>query len=217
VVKTADFWNLHDLASRLGRDRPGVRGVLVEREMGARVMVISEVTRQDAAQVSLAQDEDVVEALAANRADQALGERILPRAVGRRENFLDLQALHAVAEVLAIDLVAIAQEVGRRGVVRERGDDLLGGPDSGGMLGDIEVDDPPAMVGKDDEDEQDAQPRGGHGEEIDGNQVPDMVVEECPPGLRGLGTPSRHEAGHGTLGHLDTKFQEFAMDSGRPP
>jgi hypothetical protein len=43
-----------------------------------------------------------------------------------------------------------------------------------------------------------------------------MVVEECPPGLRGLGTPSRHEAGHGALGHFDAELQEFAMDSGAP-
>jgi hypothetical protein len=37
------------------------------------------------------------------------------------------------------------------------------------MLGDVEVDDPPAMVGKHHEDEQDAEARGGHGEEIDGD------------------------------------------------
>jgi hypothetical protein len=41
--------------------------------------------------------------------------------------------------------------------------------------------------GKHDEDEEDAQARGGHGEEIDRDQVPDMVGEERPPGLRGLG------------------------------
>jgi len=34
VVKTADFWNLHDLASGRRLDTPRVGGVLVEREMG---------------------------------------------------------------------------------------------------------------------------------------------------------------------------------------
>jgi hypothetical protein len=57
------------------------------------------------------------------------------------------------------------------------------------MLGDVEVDDAPAMVGEHDEDEQDAQARGGHGEEIDGDQIADMVGEEGPPGLRRVGTP----------------------------
>jgi hypothetical protein len=49
------------------------------------------------------------------------------------------------------------------------------------MLGDVEVDDPPAVVSDYNEDEQDAEARGGHGEEIDGGQVPDMVGEERPP------------------------------------
>jgi hypothetical protein len=53
VVESADFWNLDNHASRRRLDRPGVGGVLVEREMGARVMVIGEVARQDSAQVAL--------------------------------------------------------------------------------------------------------------------------------------------------------------------
>jgi hypothetical protein len=85
------------------------------------------------------------------------------------------------------------------------------------VLGHVEVDDPPAMVGKHDEDEQDAQARGGHGEEIDGNQVSDMVGEERPPGLRRLGAPFPHQAGHGALGHIDTELQEFAMDARGAP
>jgi hypothetical protein len=47
----------------------------------------------------------------------------------------------------------------------------LRGPVRGRMLGHVEVDDAPAMVGEHDEDEEDAEPRGGHGEEIDRDQV----------------------------------------------
>ena len=54
--------------------------------------------------------------------------------------------------LVAVDLVAIAHEVGRCGVVRERVYDLLSGPRGGGMLGDVEVDDPPPMVGEDNQD-----------------------------------------------------------------
>src|SRR5262249_23266437 len=143
--------------------------VLVEREVRARLMVIREVASQDSAQVSVAEDENVVETLAPDRTDQALREWILPRAVRRRENLLDPHALHAVAKLLAIHVVAVAQEIGGRGVVRERGDDLLRGPVGGGMFGDVEVDDAPAVVGKHDEDEEDAQAGGWHGEEIDGD------------------------------------------------
>ena len=76
-------------------------------------------------------------------------------------------ALHSVPKPLAVDLVTVAQEIGRRRVVREGGHDLLGGPVGGGVLGHVEVDDAPAMVGEHDEDEEDAEPSGGHGEEID--------------------------------------------------
>jgi hypothetical protein len=48
-------------------------------------VVIPEITSQDVTQVALAEDDDVVETLAPNRADQAFGEGILPRASGGRE------------------------------------------------------------------------------------------------------------------------------------
>jgi hypothetical protein len=75
VVQAADFWNLHDRARGGDLDRPEVGCVLVEREMGARVMVIIEVTGQNSSKVSFAEDQNVVETLAADRTDQALGER----------------------------------------------------------------------------------------------------------------------------------------------
>jgi hypothetical protein len=37
-----------------------------------------------------------------------------------RANFVDPHALHAVAKLLAIHVVTVAQEIGGRGVVRER-------------------------------------------------------------------------------------------------
>jgi hypothetical protein len=62
--------------------------------------------------------------------------------------------------------------------------DLLGGPDGGGMLGDIEMAAAPAMVGQDDEDEKDVQVSGGNGEEVDRDEIVDMADEERSPGLR---------------------------------
>lgn len=45
-------------------------------------------------------------------------------------------------------------------LVREGSDELLSGPDGGGVLRDVEVDDPPAVVGVDDTDEEDAEASG---------------------------------------------------------
>ena len=58
---------------------------------------------------------------------------------------------------------------------------------------------------------------GGHGEEIDGDQIPDMVGEEGPPGLRGRGAPLRHEPGDRALGDVDAELQELSVDARRPP
>jgi hypothetical protein len=52
------------------------------------------------------------------------------------------------------------------------------------MPGDIEVEDAPPVVGEHDEDEQDAPARGGNGEEIDGDEVPDVIGQERAPRLR---------------------------------
>ena len=61
VVQAADFWKLHDLARREELDGPELGCILVEREVCACLMVIGEIAGQDAAQMSLAEDENVVE------------------------------------------------------------------------------------------------------------------------------------------------------------
>jgi hypothetical protein len=110
-------------------------------------MIVREVAGQGAAQVPFTQDEDVIQTLAPDRADESLCEGVLPWAVGRSQDFTDAHALHALAERVAVDRVAIAQEIGRRGVVREGVHDLLGRPGGGGTLGDVEVEDAPPLVG----------------------------------------------------------------------
>src|SRR3989454_9547642 len=110
-----------------------------EREMRASRVIVGEVTGKDAAQVAFAENQNVIQTLAADRADESLREGILPRAVGRREDFLDPYALHSAAKLLAVDLVTVAQELGGRGVVRGGADGVLGGPEGGGGLGHVEM------------------------------------------------------------------------------
>ena len=63
--------------------------------------------------MSLAEDEDMIQALAPDRADAPLREGILPRAVRRGKDFLDTHPLHAVPKLLAVDLIGVAEEIGR--------------------------------------------------------------------------------------------------------
>jgi hypothetical protein len=59
MVQAADFGKLHDLPYGGERERSNVGCVLFQREMGPRLMVVDEIAGQDAAEVSLAQDEYV--------------------------------------------------------------------------------------------------------------------------------------------------------------
>jgi len=156
-------------------------------------VIVREVAGEDVAQVRLAQNEDVVQTFTPHRTGQPLHERILPRTVRRREDFLDAEVLHSAPEPLAIDVVAIAEAVLRRGC-RSGVHDLLGRPVRGGVLGHVEVDNASAMVGEHNEDEEHPQADSGDGEEIDEDQVPHVISKECAPRLRRRSAPFRADS-----------------------
>ncbi len=77
-MESADLRQRNDMAvfgwldgARLGR-------VFLERQVRTRAVVVAEVAAQTTTQVSLVQHDHVVEELAADRTDHALGERVLP-------------------------------------------------------------------------------------------------------------------------------------------
>jgi hypothetical protein len=116
-------------------------------------MVIGEIAGQDAAEMPLAEDEHMIQALSPDRADEPFHERFCHGLCGAVSTSLDAHAHHAMPKWLTVDAVTVAEEIGRRGVVREGVHDLLGGPGGSRMLGDVEVDDQPASVSRDDQDE----------------------------------------------------------------
>jgi hypothetical protein len=131
MMQAANFGNWHNDAN-IGRlDRPYVGRILLQREVSARAVIMGKVAGQETVKVPLAENEHVVQTLAPDRADEPLHERVLPRAVSRREHFEDPHAHEALPEGVAVERVAIAEEGGGRGVVRERLHDLLGGPGCG--------------------------------------------------------------------------------------
>jgi hypothetical protein len=81
MMKTADFGNLHDHAHLRSLDWPPIWRILLEREVSSRRVIVREVARQEPAQMAFAQDEDVIEALAPDRADEPFREGVR---IGRR-------------------------------------------------------------------------------------------------------------------------------------
>ena len=68
--------NVIACAGSLYRTRPWT--VLVERKMRSRVMMILEIARQHTAQVTLAEEDKVIQAFSADRSDETLGVGVLP-------------------------------------------------------------------------------------------------------------------------------------------
>lgn len=62
----------------------------------------------------------------------------------------------------------------------------------------------PSIVGEHDEDEEDPECRRGHGEEVDGHEVSEVVVQEQPL--------SRHVLPHGSPRDLDAQLEKLAVD-----
>ena len=67
VMQATDFGNRDD-PTECGLNWPAVWCILVEREVSARPVVVREVAGEGAAQVPFAEDEDVIQTLAPNRA-----------------------------------------------------------------------------------------------------------------------------------------------------
>jgi len=115
MMQAPDFGDLHDPAGSRPFDGPPAGRVFVEREVRPSAMIVREVRGQDAAQMPLAEHDEMVEALAPHGADEAFRKWILPGTARRRENFRDAHAPDTMAEQLAVDLVAIADALMRNG------------------------------------------------------------------------------------------------------
>ena len=93
MVEATDFANRDDPAELRLRNWPAVRRILFERQVSARSVVVREVASHGTARVLFAKDDDVIQTLAPDGADEPLREGVLPWAVGRRQDFADGHAL----------------------------------------------------------------------------------------------------------------------------
>ena len=78
-MQAPDFWDRDNLSDSAWPDRTWVGAILVERKMSAGALVIVDVRAEDAAQMALVEDHDVIQTLAANRTYDTLDVYVLPR------------------------------------------------------------------------------------------------------------------------------------------
>ena len=90
------------------------RAIVSETLVGPRYVVVREVRAKHASQVVFVEYDDEIEAFAANGADDALGEGILPGSARGDDDLANAQALDPALEVSAVDGIAI-NGAGKRG------------------------------------------------------------------------------------------------------
>src|SRR6516162_10014227 len=153
--------------------------VFAERQVSARAQVIGEIEIQKATQRRLVKHYHVVQALASNGADEALGVRILPRRLWRGEHFTDANPPDPGPERLPINRIAIPQQITGHIIPRKRLDHLLCRPLRAGMGGDVEMEEAPPLVRQHHEDIENSKGDGRHHEEVRRDQLLRVDIQEC--------------------------------------
>lgn len=108
VVQPADLREGDDLAFARRLDLSWLGCILVQAQVRAPSMIIGEIALQQAMQVTLAQNDYMVEAFAAERPDEAFHIWRLPGRTRRNPEFLKAESLGEVLEFQAVKAIAVS-------------------------------------------------------------------------------------------------------------
>ena len=113
-------------------------------------------------QATLIEDDEMVQTFPPDRANEALAIGILPRGMGSGEHLVNPHGMGSCRERLAIDSVAIAQQVAWRTIPGEGLEQLPGRPFCGGMRGYAKVKEPAAIMRQNQKNEEKTERRRGN-------------------------------------------------------
>ena len=113
--------------------------------------------------------------------------------------------------------MSIADHISRSGLLREGLENLAGGPDCGGMIRDVEMEELAVVMAEADEDEEQADGEGGDHEEVDGDDVSGMSGQKHAPSGRGPRRSSVHVLGDREFGDVVAEEGKFRPDASAAP
>src|SRR5262249_19821070 len=119
--------------------------------MRSRVVIIVGVISQDSAQMIFTKDNQMIETLSANRADDAFSIWILEGRSRRGDHLFDLHPLYSQSKFFPVNLISIPEQIARRWIFREGFYYLLSCPDSSWVRRHIEVNDLTPVMRQDEE------------------------------------------------------------------
>src|SRR5581483_8878447 len=139
MMQSSKFRNGIYPADQLDLSR--VRALFLQRQMRTGAVVVIEVAGEGEFEMLAVKYDEVVQALPPYGADQTLSVRVLPGTLWRGEDFFDSERSDLGSKRLAVNSVAVADHLARRGTIRECFHDLLGRPLGTRMRCDIEMQD----------------------------------------------------------------------------
>jgi hypothetical protein len=87
-------------------------------------------------------------------------------------------------------------------------------PELGRILGDIEENDPSAVMTDDDQAVEQPERRGRNDEHVDGHGVAHVIAQEAAPGRGGDPGPPGYVSADSGLADLDAELEQLAVDGG---
>jgi hypothetical protein len=107
MMQPTHFWDFPDRSSLRPLDRTLQGTIHVQRPVRAPVLIIMEVPGQEPAQMSLVQDDHMLQAFAADTPNQPFDVGILPRTLGGNDDFVDPHVPHPLPKRGTVETVSI--------------------------------------------------------------------------------------------------------------
>src|SRR3982074_2967167 len=193
------------------------RGVLVQRSMGPRNIIMGGIPAKDPAQVRFAKHDHVVETFTADRADQSLNVSILPGRSGCDRMAPNAHCSDPLQEDWTIRGVSIPNEISRRVVPRERLGDLAREPLRGWVCRHAKRHPKSSSVAHNDKTIQNLECNRRQDKEIDCRGAVAVIVWKRPPALRRWPRVAAHVPSDRRLGDLEAELEQLTTNTRRAP
>src|SRR5262249_47645945 len=165
----------------------------------------------------LAENDDMIRALAAGRPDQPFGKAILPRRNRCGRLVPNAHGMQSTSDDAPIDAVAVSDHIARSPIPRKCLRDLTGNPFRRWILCDVDPDEVSAVDPNDDECIEEVKTDRRDDEEVHGGNLRRVVAQEGPPSLAGWRPSFHHVLGDARLRDLKAELEQFAVDARRAP
>ena len=130
---------------------------------------------------------------------------------------MDSHVGYLLTEFSPEDGIAVAQQITRDPIKWECLPQLLSRPLGSWVGGDVEVHNATPVMGQHQKHVKDLETEVGHGEEVDGDQLLKVIVEEGAPSLRRRLSAAPHVFADAGLTDLDAEFEQLTVDAGCTP